>query len=222
LSSSPDQPVSPRGATAFTQYVLPGSEVSGFFSRLQILGQYHYSYILCQDGSDLILIDQHAAHERVGFEKLRHAYTAGKIPSQTLLFPEVLELDFNSATALGENRHELELLGFEIEPFGGKSFALKAIPQLLEKQNVSGLVVDIALELERIGHTAQLRESIDEVLILMACHSVIRANQALSNMEIMALFQELDRIDFKANCPHGRPVIQRMTLTEIERLFRRQ
>ena len=222
LSSSPDQPASPENSTARTQYILPGSEASGFFSRLQILGQYHHSYILCQDGSDLILIDQHAAHERVGFEKLRHAYTAGKIPSQTLLFPEVLELDFNSATALGENRHELELLGFEIEPFGGKSFALKAIPQLLEKQNVSGLVVDIALELERIGHTAQLRESIDEVLILMACHSVIRANQALSNMEIMALFQELDRIDFKANCPHGRPVIQRMTLTEIERLFRRQ
>jgi DNA mismatch repair protein MutL len=134
----------------------------------------------------------------------------------------VLELDFNSATALGEHRQELELLGFEIEPFGGNSFALKAIPQLLEKQNVSGLVVDIALELERIGHTAQLRESIDEILILMACHSVIRANQALATVEIIALFRELDRIDFKANCPHGRPVMQRMTLTEIERLFRRQ
>lgn len=207
---------------ALTQYALPGSEVSGFFPRLQILGQYHRSYILCQDGSDLILIDQHAAHERVGFEKLRHAYTAGKIPSQALLFPEVLELDFNSATALAENQQELELLGFEIEPFGGKSFALKAIPQLLQGRNVAGLVVDIALELERIGHTAQLRESIDEVLILMACHSVIRANQALSNIEMTSLFRELDRIDFKANCPHGRPVIQRMTLSEIERLFRRQ
>ncbi|RLB73257.1 MAG: DNA mismatch repair endonuclease MutL [Deltaproteobacteria bacterium] len=205
-----------------TQYTLPGSESSGFFSGLHILGQYHQSYILCQDGSDLVLIDQHAAHERVGFEKLRHAYTAGTIPSQTLLFPEVLELDFNSATALGDNRQELELLGFEIEPFGGKSFALKAIPQLLENRNASRLVVDVALELERIGRTGQLRESIDEILILMACHSVIRANQALAIVEIKALFQELDRIDFKANCPHGRPVMQRMTLTEIERLFRRQ
>lgn len=204
------------------QYTLPGSETPGFFARLQILGQYHQSYILCQDGADLILIDQHAAHERVGFEKLRQAYAAGNIPSQTLLFPEVLELDFNSAAALGENQHELENLGFEIEPFGGKSFALKAIPQLLENRDAARLVVDVALELERIGRTGQLRESIDEILILMACHSVIRANQALATVEIKALFAELDRIDFKANCPHGRPVLQRMTLTQIERLFRRQ
>ncbi|MCF6265666.1 MAG: DNA mismatch repair endonuclease MutL [Desulfuromusa sp.] len=205
-----------------TQYILPESEEAGFFSRLQILGQYHQSYLLCQDGADLIMIDQHAAHERVGFEKLRHAYAAGTIPSQTLLFPEVLELDFNSAAALGDNQHELESLGFEIEPFGGKSFALKAIPQLLENRDAARLVVDVALELERIGRTGQLRESIDEILILMACHSVIRANQALAVIEIRALFQELDKIDFKANCPHGRPVMQRITLAEVERLFRRQ
>ncbi len=220
-SSSPQTRSENLDATA-TQYVLPGSEAAGFFARLLILGQYHQSYILCQDGADLVMIDQHAAHERVGFEKLRHAYAAGTIPSQTLLFPEVLELDFNSATALGANQYELEVLGFEIEPFGGNSFALKAIPQLLRDRNVAGLVVDVALELERIGRTGRLRESIDEVLILMACHSVIRANQALAVIEIKALFQELDKIDFKANCPHGRPVMQRMTLTEVERLFRRQ
>ncbi len=219
--SSPQTGSEHRSATG-TQYVLPGSEEAGFFSRLQILGQYHQSYLLCQDGADLIMIDQHAAHERVGFEKLRHAYAAGTIPSQTLLFPEVLELDFNSAAALGDNQHELESLGFEIEPFGGKSFALKAIPQLLENRDAARLVVDVALELERIGRTGQLRESIDEILILMACHSVIRANQALAVVEIRALFQELDKIDFKANCPHGRPVMQRITLTEVERLFRRQ
>jgi len=204
------------------QYILPGSAADGFFTGLQILGQYHQSYILCQDGDDLVLIDQHAAHERVGFEKLRNAYAAGEIPSQTLLFPEVLELDFNSAVALTDNRHELGTLGFEIEPFGGKSFALKAIPQLLTDHDAVKLVVDVALELERIGRTGQLRESIDDILILMACHSVIRANQALSTAEIKALFHDLDQIDFKANCPHGRPVLQRLTLTEVERMFRRQ
>ncbi len=214
--SAPAQPV------PVEQYTLPGSSADGFFTGLQILGQYHQSYILCQDGADLVLIDQHAAHERVGFEKLRQAYSAGNIVGQALLFPEVLELDFNSAAILSDNLIELERLGFEIEPFGGKSFALKSVPQMLAGQNLSTLVVDVALELERIGSSGQIRESIDDVLILMACHSVIRANQALDQVEIKALLQELDQIDFKANCPHGRPVIQRMTLTEIERLFRRQ
>ena len=203
------------------QSLLPGATSDGYFSRLQILGQFHQSYILCQDGDDLILIDQHAAHERVGFEKLRHSYAAGNIPSQTLLFPEILELDFNSATVLAEQTGELAALGFEIEPFGGKSFALKAVPQLLGNKSAAHLVVDVALELERVGRTGQLRDSIDEVLIMMACHSVIRANQALSILEIKALFKELDLIDFKANCPHGRPVMQRLTLAEVERLFRR-
>ncbi len=203
------------------QSLLPGATSDGYFSRLQILGQFHQSYILCQDGDDLILIDQHAAHERVGFEKLRHSYAAGNIPSQTLLFPEILELDFNSATVLAEQTGELAALGFEIEPFGGKSFALKAIPQLLGNKSAARLVVDVALELERVGRTGQLRDSIDEVLIMMACHGVIRANQALSILEIKALFKELDLIDFKANCPHGRPVMQRLTLAEVERLFRR-
>jgi DNA mismatch repair protein MutL len=210
------------GAEEGGQYLLPGSQREGFFSRLRILGQYHQSYLLCQDGDDLVLIDQHAAHERVRFEKLRHQYAAGAIPGQALLFPEILELDFNSASALQDQQQELATLGFEVEPFGGKSFALKSVPQLLGQSSAARLVTDVALELARVGRTGQLRDAIDEVLILMACHSVIRANQALSADEIRALFAELDPIDFKANCPHGRPVVQRMTLAEVERLFRRQ
>ncbi len=209
-------------SSAEDQLELPETEAGGFFSRLQILGQYHQSYLLCQDGDDLILVDQHAAHERVGFEKLRHAYAAGLVPSQTLLFPEILELDYRSATALEENRSELERLGFDIEPFGGKSFALKSIPQVLINRDAGQLVIDVALELEKIGRAGQLQESIDEILILMACHGVIRANQALTTQEIKSLLSQLDKIDFKANCPHGRPVTQRLSLAEVERLFRRQ
>lgn len=204
------------------QMVLPESEGSRFFSGLRILGQYHQSYLLCQDGDDLVLVDQHAAHERIGFEKLRHSYANGAVSSQSLLFPDMLELDFRSASALEDNRSELGRLGFEIEPFGGKSFALKAIPQVLLNQDVGQLVVDVALELEKVGRAGQLQDSIDDILILMACHGVIRANQALSTEEMKALLRELDNIDFKANCPHGRPVMQRLTLTEVERLFRRQ
>jgi DNA mismatch repair protein MutL len=204
------------------QLELPATAADGFFSRLQLLGQYHQSYLLCQDGDDLVLVDQHAAHERIGFEKLKQSYADGKVSSQTLLFPEVLELDFRSANALQENQQELERLGFEVEPFGGKSFALKAVPQVLADRDSARLVIDVALELEKVGRTGQLQESIDEILILMACHGVIRANQALTVEESKALLRELDLIDFKANCPHGRPVMQRLTLGEVERLFRRQ
>jgi len=214
----------PRGKSVAPQPAQLDLQVersAGFFSSLQILGQYHQSFLLCQDADDLILIDQHAAHERIGFEKLRRGYLAGEIASQSLLFPEILELDFRSAAALTENRAQLEQLGFEIEPFGGKSFALKAIPQILPKRDLARLVIDVAMELERIGRSGQLQESIDEVLILIACHGVIRANQVLSQPEMKALLLELDQVDFKANCPHGRPVLQRLTLSEIERLFRR-
>lgn len=203
------------------QQTLPGSTVEGFFSGLTILGQYHQSYILCQQGSDLLLVDQHAAHERVGFEQLKRSYAEGAIPGQKLLFPEILDLDYTSAAALEGYLPELARLGFEIEPFGGKSFALKAAPSLLSATQLTPLVVDVALELERIGRGGKVAESIDDVLIMMACHRVVRANQALAVPEIRALFVELDKIDFKGNCPHGRPVVARMTLYEVERLFRR-
>jgi len=195
---------------------------NGFFSGLQLLGQYHQSYLLCQDGDDLLLIDQHAAHERIGFEKLKNSYLDGRVERQQLLFPEMLELDFRSADALIEHSEELDLLGFELEPFGGKSFALKAVPPLLKNGQVGQLVVDVAMELDRIGKSGQLMERIDEILILMACHGVLRANQALTRQESLALLHELDQVDFKAHCPHGRPVMQRLTLTEVEKLFRRQ
>ncbi|MFO7577182.1 MAG: DNA mismatch repair endonuclease MutL [Pelovirga sp.] len=210
-----------RVAVPPQQEILPGSAPTGFFTALKILGQYHQSYILCQQGDDLLLVDQHAAHERVGFEKLKEAYGRGAVPSQQLLFPEVLELDYNSAAALSDNLDELARLGFDLEPFGGKAFALKAVPALLATTELARLVTDVALELERIGRVGQLQESIDDVLILMACHRVVRANQALSPPEIKALFADLDRIDFKGNCPHGRPVLARLTLYEVERLFRR-
>ncbi|MBD1399185.1 DNA mismatch repair endonuclease MutL [Pelovirga terrestris] len=211
----------PGSANQMHQEELRAANGNVFFSHLQILGQYHQTYILCQDQDDLVLIDQHAAHERIGFERLKKAYQEGGVQRQQLLFPEVFELDYKSAAALGEHLEELERLGFEVEPFGGKSFAVKALPALLAAAPIVKLVTDVALELERIGREGRLAESLDDVLIMMACHRVIRANQALSHQEIKALLVDLDRIDFRGHCPHGRPVLARMSLYEIERLFRR-
>lgn len=199
---------------------LPASE-AGFFSSLRLIGQYRNSYLACQDGQDLVLIDQHAAHERIGFERLRKQYRQGRIPSQALLFPVVIEVDFAEAQALRDSLPHLERLGLIVEPFGGKSYVLKEIPQLLDAGQAEQLLRDLAAELRQIGRSTLAEDALEKVLILMACHGVIRANQALSPPQMTALLRDLDRVDFGAQCPHGRPVMVRQRLAEIEKMFKR-
>nr|WP_291316279.1 hypothetical protein [Desulfuromonas sp.] len=193
----------------------------GFFSSLELIGQYRSSYILCQDGEDLILVDQHAAHERIGFERLRAQFRQGTVECQALLFPTVIEVDFREAALLKEQLGELERLGFELEPFGGKSFALKAVPRLLRDAEAEQLVLDVAAEIASVGKSGLAEEALDKVLMLMACHGVIRANQGLAPAEMLALLRDLDGVDFKAHCPHGRPVMSRLAGVEVERMFKR-
>jgi DNA mismatch repair protein MutL len=206
-------------------FVLPAREPQGgkggFFSALEIIGQYRRSYILAQDGDDLILIDQHAAHERIAFERLRAQFRQGSVERQALLFPAVLELDFREAALLNEHLEELGRLGFDLEPFGGKTLALKAVPRLLSDADAERLVRDVAGEIATVGNSALVEEALDEVFAVMACHSVVRANQTLGPAQIGALLRELDHVDFKAHCPHGRPVMKRLCLAEVERMFKR-
>ncbi len=199
----------------------PTTAEDGFFSSLRLIGQYRNSYLVCQDGSDLVLIDQHAAHERIGFERLRSQYRQGRIPSQSLLFPVIIEVDHGEAEALREALPHLERLGLVVEPFGGKSYVLKEIPQLLDAGQAEQLLRDLAAELRQIGSSSLAEDALEQVLILMACHGVIRANQPLSPPQMTALLRDLDRVDFGAQCPHGRPVMVRQRLTEIEKLFKR-
>ncbi len=210
----------PEGPFVFPEKRPDGVE-RGFFSSLEVIGQYHRSYILCQDHVDLVLIDQHAAHERIGFERLKAQYREGRIETQALLFPVVLELDFRGAALLQENLDELGRLGFELEPFGPRSFALQTVPRVLGDATAERLVREVAEELAETGKSAAAEEALDDVLILMACHGVIRANRALSGPEIAALLSDLDHVDFSAQCPHGRPVMKRLTLGEVERMFKR-
>jgi DNA mismatch repair protein MutL len=199
----------------------PNEVKGGFFSSLEVIGQYHRSYIICQDNDDLVLIDQHAAHERIGFERLKAQYRKGKIETQGLLFPVVLELDFRGAALLQENLEELGRLGFEMESFGPRSFALQTVPKVLGDAQAERLVREVAEELAEIGKSGLAEEALDDVLILMACHGVIRANHSLSSPEIAALLSDLDQVDFSSQCPHGRPVMKRLALGEVERMFKR-
>jgi DNA mismatch repair protein MutL len=194
---------------------------AGIFSSLEILGQFHRSYILCQDNADLLLIDQHAAHERIAFEQLRRQYHDGRVESQSLLLPVILEPDFRMADALCQHLDDLANLGFVVEPFGPRTLAVQAMPQILMDCDPQRLLLDVAADLVSLGRSGLVEEAVERLLMRMACHGTVRANQALSAMQIRALLQQLDAVDFNAHCPHGRPVLKRLPLTEIERMFHR-
>jgi len=196
-------------------------EGAGFFSNLRYIGQYHDSYLLCQDGSDLVLIDQHAAHERIGYERLRQGWRRGTIERQQLLFPPVLEFGHAEADLVESHLAHFSGLGFELEHFGGNSYVLKAIPQILARDDAETLVRDVVDELGRLGSSSLIDDAVDRVLIRMACHGMIRANQALTPEQVRALLRQLDGIDFSAQCPHGRPVMHRLSLAEVEKFFHR-
>lgn len=199
----------------------PEEEVHGYFSSLEIIGQYRAQYILCRDGEDLAIIDQHAAHERIAFERLKREFEQASVESQNLLFPDTMELSFRESATLGENLRNIGQLGFVTEEFGGTTWVLKAIPRLLEKTDYLRVLRDIIEELQRIGKSGSFAQVLEDILARIACHSVVRGSQRLEHREIKALFKQMDMEGFVSNCPHGRPVLARLGLQEIEKMFKR-
>ncbi len=194
---------------------------AGYFSAMAIIGQYNAAYIVCQDGVDLVLIDQHAAHERVAFERLKVQFAAQGVESQGLLFPDSLELSFREAAAAKEHLAELERCGFVLEDFGGNTWLLKGVPRLLAGADYRRTLRNIIEELLTLGKNRVFTNIVEEVLTRIACHSVVRGSHPLTDQEIRALLAQMDATDFSSNCPHGRPVFHRITLAEVERQFRR-
>lgn len=200
----------------------PGQESrGGFFSTLTVLGQYLGAYLVCQDGEDLLLIDQHAAHERVAFERLRGEYACGSVESQGLLFPDVLELSHSEAATLQEHAGEVARLGFELEEFGGAAVALKSVPRILAHGDYLKALRDIIEELAALGRTRTFTDIQEGILIRIACHSVVRGAGTLTGTEVSALLSALDSVSFASNCPHGRPVFKRIGRGEVEKMFKR-
>ena len=209
------------GAVSIVEVVREDGEEAGYFSSLSVIGQFNASYILCQQGTDLVLIDQHAAHERVAFERLKAEFAGREIDSQGLLFPETMELSFSESAALLENIRELARLGFALEEFGGKTWLLKGVPQVLAGTEYLRTVRDILEELGSLSRSRTFSDVQEDILARIACHSVVRGRRTLSQQEIVALFSQMDQTDFSSNCPHGRPVMQRITLAEMEKMFKR-
>lgn len=219
-SPGPNPPLTPRLSTAQNSAILPGFEVRNF-SRMRIIGQYANCFILCQDADELVIIDQHAAHERVTFELLRTAYEGIGARSQLLLTPRMVELPRRDAELLTEHLETLEKLGMEVEPFGGKTFVVKSMPLALSDEDPGSLLVELASDLTGDVSRQPLHDRIYLMLATMACHGSIRANRKMAGPEMEALLKLLDGTDFAYACPHGRPLVARSSRREVERLFKR-
>jgi DNA mismatch repair protein MutL len=167
----------------------------------------------------MILIDQHAAHERIAFARLRAAHGRREIRRQRLLFPLPVEVDEISA-ALASDDRMLEPFGFEVS-VTGRTVHVRAVPEVLKDADPKPLLCDVLGQLADGGVGTSALDRVDHVLATMACHSVVRAGDSLGREQVLALLAQLDGVDLRSHCPHGRPVLLRMPLTEIERRFGR-
>jgi len=197
------------------------NERDGFFSALQIVGQILGCYIVCTSAHGLVLIDQHAAHERIAFERLRRQLATGQVSAQALLLPQTLELNAGEMSLLEANMETLKRFGFTLEPFGPGVYAIAEAPALLPEGDYTHLLRQMVADFAEVDTSTKLRMHLEERLATIACHSVVRANRALEAEEIEALLRDLDHIDFATQCPHGRPVLVEISRQELERMFKR-
>jgi DNA mismatch repair protein MutL len=190
------------------------------FGALRVIGQLHNTYIVCESEDGLVIVDQHAAHERVVFESLKSAYRRSAVSTQGLLVPETLELTHREAGILDTLIKDLNDMGLQIEPFGGKTYVIKSVPSLLAGRPVKPLVMEILEKVAEIGH-GSLDRALDECLSIMACHGAIRANQKLAETQMKTLLDQLDALEHGSHCPHGRPTYIHRSLRQVEKDFKR-
>lgn len=201
--------------------VVPAATSSGPWSRLQVLGQAHLTYILAQDNDRLVLVDQHAAHERVAYEKLMKAWLGGQAESQPLLIPQTVELEPDGAEALMSISEELEKLGLQIDQNGPQSIAIRALPVTIKEKSLIKALQELASEMVEKGGGFALEKKISDLCATMACHSVVRAGQALSVDQMKSLLRQMDEFPLSSFCPHGRPVSVDYPFAKLERDFGR-
>ncbi|KQN93094.1 DNA mismatch repair protein MutL [Sphingomonas sp. Leaf231] len=185
-------------------------------------GQVAKTYIVAEAEDGLVLVDQHAAHERLVLERMRAALAGGRVASQSLLIPEVVELDEPACDRLEARAAELAEFGLELERFGTRAVLVRATPALLGSGDPKGLVTDLADELGAYDEALSLRERLDAIAGTMACHGSVRAGRVLSPAEMNALLREMEATPHSGQCNHGRPTWVKLAHGDIEKLFGRR
>mgnify|MGYP000921821276 CR=1 FL=1 len=199
-------------ATAPASSELPGG---GAFGALRYVGQVRRMYLLCESEVGLVILDQHAAAERVTFERLRRAYGARAMAMQPMLMPEQVEMSPEDIALIEERTEDFLALGMDLAPIGTSTVAVRATPALLSRADPRRLARDLVAELGRQGN--DFSRAKDLVLATMACHGSVRGGDVLADDEAKALLLALDNVDFGGHCPHGRPVVWSVRWSELER-----
>ncbi len=184
--------------------------------------QVHRTYIVSQTADGIVIVDQHAAHERLVYEEMKKAMANGGVHRQGLLIPEVVEMDDETANALIARRGDLAEIGLVIEKFGGGAIVVREYPALLGDGDIQGLVRDLADEIVEMGREFSLKEKLDEVCGTIACHSSIRAGRSMNGDEMNALLRQMEATPHSGQCNHGRPTYVELKLNDLERLFGRR
>ncbi|MGH7924993.1 MAG: DNA mismatch repair endonuclease MutL, partial [Candidatus Binatus sp.] len=217
LTLAYDRDARPASAAATA---LPAAPIP-MYSQLRMIGQIFAGYIALETEEGLLLIDQHAAHERVTFEKLRRELRDGGIRTQAMLAPVSVELNPARASQVHGALSELRAMGFDVEPFGPTTLLLKGAPAVFGPEGGAKLLGDMIESMGDAGFRGGGEAAFENWLKQLACHGSVRVGRVLEPAEIHSLLAELDRTEFKTNCPHGRPVHIQFGRGQIERMFRR-
>jgi len=210
------QPDAVKNQQISTTVTVPGLRFPG----LRYVGQIFKSYLLCESDEGLVAIDQHAAHERLLFEKLKKQYQVNQLASQALLFPEVVECSPARIRILKQHGADIAALGLDVQDFGGESYVVKAIPAILghlSPSEILGGIFDIFGDEASAGQLTRA----ENVLSSMACKGAIKANHALLSEEGEALVNQMCEADIFSHCPHGRPVVKLFSPDEVKKWFHR-
>ncbi len=211
-------PAAPDAAAAETAAV----EMPALYPLGAARAQVHATYIVAQTDDGIVIVAQHAAHERLVYERMKRQLAAEGVAAQLLLIPEVVELDEASATRLTARRAELAELGLSLEAFGPGAVVVREVPAMLGEVDVKGLITDLADELAELGEAFAVKERLEQLCGTMACHGSVRAGRRLNAEEMNALLREMEATPHSGQCNHGRPTYVELKLADIEKLFGRR
>lgn len=183
--------------------------------------QLHENFIITQSSDGLILVDQHAAHERITYEKLKSQFVAKRVESQNLLIPEIIELLGNEKEVILDFSETLSKIGFEVESFGENAICIRGVPSLLGLSDLKCLIIDLIDELLISGQIDSIEKRVDAIISRISCHGSIRSGRRMNAQEMNQLLRQMESTPFSAQCNHGRPTFVELKLSDIEKLFGR-